>query len=305
MSLPSLFSPPPRIRSEAAREDDVMSIVSKGGVVAARRVAGVYVCAIAAFVAPWSLGCGGRVEPDDDVAPPSLDAGDFDAPAARDDAAGPIADASRPDARADASVDAPPPDAAAVDVHAPFDSAAPDSASEAAAPPAPPCAQARPPALLGWRPPTPFHQGACTDDEIATYTSCLGASGCTSASAPCDACLETNASADAYGPIILGTMSEDGFGDAFVNWGGCQANVDGHTQAGSCGSETNAWQACASEVCPYATCGAGLDACDDYAYESACVGHTESDACASEWGDSNGVGRCASFTTLATLWCGP
>jgi hypothetical protein len=275
-----------------------MRIVSNR-VFTARDVARVAVCVLAAVVASSSMGCGGRLETDDEppVVRTSLDAGDPDAPPARDDAGGSFVDAS---------VDASPRDAADIDAHAPVDSSAPDSASEAAAPPPPTCAQSSALSLPAWKPPTPFHQAACTAGEISTYTSCLGTAGCTSASAPCDACLETDASADAYGPIILGTTADDGFGDAFVNWGGCQANLDGHTQAGSCGSETNAWQACGNEVCPYSTCGAALDACDDYAYETACVGHTESDACASEWGTADGgVAECAYFATLATLWCGP
>jgi hypothetical protein len=87
---------------------------------------------------------------------------------------------------------------------------------------------------------------------------------------------------------------------------GCQASLDGDVAAASCGSETNAWQACANEVCPDATCGDALDACFDYASETECAGHTESDACAAEWSAaSTGVPQCADLITLMTLWCGP
>jgi hypothetical protein len=265
-----------------------------------------------------AAGCGGRLAGDDaPVASASFDAGIEDAPLPVGDAPGVVLEASTPDSAPDpndASSSVSPPESEDAGGSASLDSAAPvlDAAAppgrDAAPPPPPPpaCAQTATVSLPAWKPPTPFHQGACTADEISTYTDCLGTAGCTSANAPCDACLQTEASAGAYGPIILGTEATDGFGDAFINWGGCQANLDGHTQAGSCGSETNAWQACASEVCPYSTCGTALDACDDYAYETACSGKTESDACASEWGDGDAsVAQCAYFQTLATLWCGP
>ncbi len=181
-----------------------------------------------------------------------------------------------------------------------------DLGSTVVPPPAPACASSAAFTAPTWKSPTPFHQGKCTETQLATYEACLGNSSCTSTDATCDACLQTPASAAAYGPVVLNTGEGDGFGAAFVNWGGCQANVDGHVGAGSCGNETNDWQACANAVCPYEACGKELDACDDYAYETICVGHTESDACASEWsnGDS-GVPPCAYFDRLATLWCGP
>jgi hypothetical protein len=184
-----------------------------------------------------------------------------------------------------------------------------DSGMSPEAGPSPPACAALSPAIVlpEWRPPTALHQAACTASQISAYVSCVGSTGCTSTSVSCDACLQTDASAPAYGPIILGTTASDGFGDAFVNWGGCQASFDGQTAAGSCGSETNAWQACANEVCPYASCGSGsvLDACASYAYETVCAGHTESDACAAQWSAaSTGVPQCADLVTLATLWCG-
>jgi hypothetical protein len=156
-----------------------------------------------------------------------------------------------------------------------------------------------------WKPPTPFHQGACTSAEADTYAGCLGAADCTSGSSSCDACIQTDVGAAAYGPVITGSSYGDGFGSAFVNWGGCQANIDGNTAAGSCGSETNAWQACANAVCPASTCGSSATACETYAYDGPCAGHTESEACAGEWSSTTSeVPTCSNFATLATMWCG-
>jgi hypothetical protein len=116
----------------------------------------------------------------------------------------------------------------------------------------------------------------------------------------------TNASAAAYGPVIVGSSDSDGFGPAFVNWGGCQANVDGDASPGGCGNQTNDWQACSAAVCPDVQCGADVTACDEYAAETTCAGLTETPSCAGEWSSAeSGVPPCAYFATLLSLWCGP
>ena len=253
-------------------------------------------------------GCGGELEHDAQSAPATSE---LDGGVDAEDGGTPQDDATAlPDAGDEAvgEEQALPPG----DANLPIPDAGPPSSTDSGmAPeggPSPPvCALSPVIALPQWRPPTALHQAACTAGEISAYVNCIGSTGCTSTSVSCDACLQTDASAPAYGPVILGTLASDGFGAAFVNWGGCQASFDGQTAAGSCGSETNAWQACANEVCPYASCGSGsvLDACASYAYETVCAGHTESDACAGEWSaTSSGVPQCADLVTLATLWCG-
>jgi hypothetical protein len=81
--------------------------------------------------------------------------------------------------------------------------------------------------------------------------------------------------------------------------------MDGSTAAGSCGNQTNNWQACAVLECPQ-SCGANPNTCLSYAATSSCAGNTESVACSNEWNTaSTGVPQCATFSTLSTLWCGP
>jgi hypothetical protein len=255
------------------------------------------------------VGCGGELDHDEQAAPtsPGRDGGvdALDGGVPQDDAT------TLPDASDEAVGEerALPPGDAGLPAPEAGPPPSPDSGMSPEGGPSPPvCAPLSPVIVLpAWRPPTALHQAACTASQISAYVSCVGSTGCTSTSVSCDACLQTDASAPAYGPIIVGTQASDGFGDAFVNWGGCQASFDGQTAAGSCGSETNAWQACANEVCPYTSCGSGsvLDACASYAYETVCAGHTESDACAAEWSAaSSGVPQCADLVTLATLWCG-
>jgi hypothetical protein len=166
-----------------------------------------------------------------------------------------------------------------------------------AAPPAPACFAAMPFTAPHWKAPTPLHQNACTTTEIAAYEVCAGGASCTSGSRSCDSCLQTDESDGAYGPLITG-----GALGAFVNWGGCQANLDGATERGSCGNQTNDWQTCAAAECP-AACGGDAEACMASAFVSACIGNTESASCANEWNGT--VSECATFTSLVTLWCGP
>jgi hypothetical protein len=164
-----------------------------------------------------------------------------------------------------------------------------------AAPAAPACFAGAPFSPPPWKAPTPLHQRACTATELAQFVACAGGD-CTSGNSTCDACLETDESESAYGPIITG-----GALGSFVNWGGCQANLDGKKGKGSCGNQTNDWQTCEAAECP-ATCGVSADACTSSAFVSACVGNTESASCANEW--SGTVSECATFASLANLWCG-
>lgn len=171
-----------------------------------------------------------------------------------------------------------------------------DSSSEA-----PACYADMPFTPPPWKPPTPLHEGACTALELQRIAQCAGASDCTSGSATCDACAETDIGAAAYGPIITRLiLGQRRFVE--VNWGGCQANFDGDASAGGCGNQTNSWQSCLFEECPACT---SVDACIEFAAEHGCSGSSETFACASEWSSDSGVPTCAYLQTLLTLWCGP
>jgi hypothetical protein len=230
-------------------------------------------------------------------------------------------DTNVPQVDAGAPIDAMPPDVSqpldagptedvvVFDVSTPPPLEASTGAPEAAPPPSPP-----PPACYAgtsvatfapWKPPTPLHQGACTASDLATYGACWTSADCSSGSATCDACMRTDASAAAYGPIITGTAYADMYEGALVNWGGCQANLDGDTGPGSCGNQTNDWQTCFVLECP-SSCGSEGDDCGNYAWTHACQNDTESIACSDEWSSQDsGVPQCSQFATLASLWCGP
>lgn len=178
----------------------------------------------------------------------------------------------------------------------PNDSSSPNDSS---GPPA--CYAGTPFTPPPWKPPTPLHQGACTTLELQSIVQCAGASDCTSGSATCDACAETDIGAAAYGPILTQVVAgQSRFVE--VNWGGCQANLDGDASAGGCGNQTNSWQSCLLQECR--AC-ASVDACIVFAAEHACSGSSETFACGSEWSSDSGVPTCANLQSLLTLWCGP
>ena len=153
-----------------------------------------------------------------------------------------------------------------------------------------------------WKPPTPLHEGACTALELQRIAQCAGASNCTSGSATCDACAETDIGAAAYGPIITRLiLGQRRFVE--VNWGGCQANFDGDASAGGrlATRRTRGNPACSKS----ARRARPSMRCIEFAAEHGCSGSSETFACASEWSSDSGVPTCAYLQTLLTLWCGP
>jgi hypothetical protein len=164
--------------------------------------------------------------------------------------------------------------------------------------PAPACYQNVTPAgLPAWKRPTSLHQAACWTKEIAAYVACAGTEGCTSGYHLCDECLVTAATAREYGPVVTGTPA-----GTIINWGGCQAHLDGHESKTSCGAQTNAWQACVLAEC--AACGDDLDTCATYAAGALCASSVETPSCQDEWAASDVAASCSDLTTMATLWCG-
>lgn len=154
-----------------------------------------------------------------------------------------------------------------------------------------------------WKPPTPLHQGACTSDQLFQFLGCFGSTPCTSGSSTCDGCLQTSVNAAAYGPIITGSSVSDDYSGQFINFGGCQANIDGNTAAGSCGSQTNAWYACDEVECPE-DCGDAGNSCAEYAWNNGCAKDTMSASCSNEWEEDGGVSQCE-WPSLVNIWCGP
>jgi hypothetical protein len=242
------------------------------------------------FACAWTLaGCGGSVE----VVPQSgpADSGASDAPPAFDSASSDVATAAKVGNNGDGGVDGV---AFTVDGNPPD---SPDEMDSGA------CYEGTPFSPPVWKTPSPMHQGVCTPGDLGGFLDCVGTPGCTSGNAQCDGCLMTSYSSTAFGPLVTGSSYSDVASGLFINWGGCQANVDGHTESGSCGNETNNWQTCAHAECS-STC-TDANECDDYAYFHACLGNTESASCAEEWGDADsGVPPCADLSTLVTIWCG-
>jgi hypothetical protein len=258
-----------------------------------------YLCPVAFLVVPLlgvgslAAGCGGRLNLGD---PPGATEPRGDASSGSDGNVDekPAIDTDHPEVMTmtgDAvapGMDAPPTDGS------PGEATTPPSCFAGAAFPSPP----------PWRPPTPLHQGACSSAELSEYQACWTASSCSSGNPACDACLQTDVSSAAYGPVITGTLYFD-VNDVFVNWGGCQANIDGDKVAGSCGNQTNDWQTCADLECPQ-SCGVDSNSCVDYAGTHQCASDTESVDCSDEWTPADsGVPLCANFDTLTNLWCGP
>jgi hypothetical protein len=176
---------------------------------------------------------------------------------------------------------------------------------------------------IKWAPPTPIHQGVCTAAQItawdtsgmANMTTGLGTSG----NPACDACIVTAETASMHGPVItqIDPMSNMAFLAEF-NIGGCVADEDGMTAAGSCGNQLNnqgdcLFQECGAcsdfnsnptpkggptSMCEQAVFGATGDICTASAITSTCL---------TALGQDGGQQACLSVSSNAqffSLWCG-
>ena len=117
-------------------------------------------------------------------------------------------------------------------------------------------------------------------------------------------------SAAAHGPVLT-AEADGGLQAVELNYGGCFAHYDGHTQAGSCGNQVNSFNDCYSFEC---------QACSDYANPSAygptqdceensisvgvCAAVRETEACGNEASDGGVATPCYDPSTIFTLWCG-
>jgi hypothetical protein len=166
-----------------------------------------------------------------------------------------------------------------------------------------------------WAPPTPLHQNVCTAAEATTYANAIMTMTMglpTSGNAACDACIQTDESAPAHGPIVTNMGMPIEF-----NIGGCMAHFDGMTGPMGCGAEVNDEGDCANdecagcsdfnnpspmgptEQCESAVFGAG-GPCGSFQPNAECQEELQS--------MDGGVAECLeiqSVLELLNLWCGP
>jgi hypothetical protein len=168
---------------------------------------------------------------------------------------------------------------------------------------------------LGWAPPTPFGQGACSAAQLSAYVACANGGDCSAfradaTNAACLACIETDVGAAQHGPMLTRAMPDGGREIVEPNSGGCQAHYDGMTDAGSCGNQEADFNDCV-----YFECGSCSDIGNPadngptyYCYFRAisvgvCSQHRETSACYNETLDG-GSASCSDFATFLPLWCG-
>ena len=167
-----------------------------------------------------------------------------------------------------------------------------------------------------WAPPSAFGQSACTAAQTSSYLSCLTTTGnCTAfrsdtTNAGCVACLETEESASAHGPVVVQAASGQ-IAIAELNYGGCQAHFDGHGAAGSCGNQANNSTDCVNFEC--GSCsdfddpseGGPTYNCYYTAIESGvCTAFRETTDCAYEVDDGGTAAPCTNPEVFIPLWCG-
>jgi hypothetical protein len=170
----------------------------------------------------------------------------------------------------------------------------PDSASAMT------CPDNTPYDTLPWAPPTKLGQPACTAGEISTYLNEMS-----SGDTGCDACIQTNASAAAWGPIVILGMS-GGTTYYIINYGGCIADVDGQTQQGSCGDFFNNDTSCLNQECGDCS-GSAEQTCAEEVSSGAgvCAGYVLTMQCATETQGSGEYATCLEGPlSMLTLWCG-
>jgi hypothetical protein len=162
-----------------------------------------------------------------------------------------------------------------------------------------------------WKPPTPFHQAACNAQQVASYLSCFSFGDCAPfkgvpQNAACVACIETEVSAPAHGPVITvgGAIQE-------VNFGGCQATYDGDLSSTSCGATFNDLNSCIVNEC--GDCldaienGPQFQACTKAAFlpGGPCTRYDETPTCRAETSAGGVAAGCLAIASFLPTWCGP
>jgi hypothetical protein len=171
-----------------------------------------------------------------------------------------------------------------------------------------------------WAPPTALHQNLCTAALISAYIASLGTPNgpFTSGNAACDGCLQTDVNASKHGPIVTELVGTTEY-PLEINVGGCVADGDGNTAAGSCGNILDNQLACTQQECDecsdFSTDGPMTLACEQSvsAAGGMCSGPTivPSASCSAELTGDGGTSQCAinptsvtAITPFLTLWCG-
>ncbi len=162
-----------------------------------------------------------------------------------------------------------------------------------------------------WAPPTPLHQGACTAMELQTFGWCLQYNFCGGSGSPsCDACLQTDLGAAAYGPVV----ATQGNVIVELNVGGCVATFDGDMTATGCGAQLDVADACFRAECRQCTdfanpmVGGPTQHCSQEATGAggACAPYAVSPTCAAETAPGGVAAACAGgLAPLVDVWCGP
>ncbi len=176
------------------------------------------------------------------------------------------------------------------------------------------CYASAPFSAIAWEPPTALHQNKCTAAQITAFVTALNSQSgpWTSGLATCDACLMTDITATTHGPVLSENQSGTEVPVEF-NPGGCQADFDGQTAAGSCGNLDNNLNDCA-----YAECGTCSDydsptsggptyTCEETAIGSGgpCATYYSA-TCEDELALDGSAASCGTdVNTFLTVWCGP
>ena len=161
-----------------------------------------------------------------------------------------------------------------------------------------------------WAPPTPWSQGACTAAQITSYLSCFSFGDCApftsiAANAACAACIETDVSAKENGPVLT-----VGGGIQEVNFGGCQAHLDGDASPTSCGANFNDLNSCIVNECgdcdDITVMGPEFEACYKAAFAPGgpCTQYDESATCRAETSAGGVASVCTNIEGFLPLWCG-
>lgn len=123
--------------------------------------------------------------------------------------------------------------------------------SRDAAPDARACTPQAPNRVPRWTPPTPFHQGVCTDAQVTAFlTACesAGREACkafVAANPACAACALNLEQSSVWGPLVV----DDTESYAFLNRAGCVANRIGDTSASGCGAAEGRLDDCTRNAC--------------------------------------------------------
>jgi hypothetical protein len=174
---------------------------------------------------------------------------------------------------------------------------------------------------LTWAPPTAFHQNKCTAAEGTAYnTSLMSAGPFTSGNAACDACIQTDQTAAAHGPIVA-VLQGGVETPVSLNAGGCIANEEtgaaatADKAAGGCGNQLNNASDCINQECgscsdaaapltggPFDTCAQAV-----LATGGICAADAITMTCNTELNTDGGIQTCLIDTLpqYITLWCGP